>query len=286
MTQAEAAAISLRASESRFRALSIQAPVGIFESDRHGHCTFVNEAWCALTGLSKEEALGQAWIQSVHPDDLARVVFAWDEAMETGREFRVEYRFLHANGDVVWVTGAAEPVRDPRSQLLGFLGTAADVTERRRAEEALRRSTFALAAANRELESFSYSVSHDLRAPLRGIDGFSRALEEDYGGALDEEARGYIGRIRTPLSAWARSSTTCFCSRGWPGPSSDARGWTFRPWSAKSMSRCAPPSPPGASPSRSRTDSRPGPTAGWCASFSKTCWATPGSTLRSARGPG
>jgi PAS domain S-box-containing protein len=196
VTKAREAQTGLRASQSRFRALSLQAPVGIFETDLSGRCTFVNEAWCALTRLPESAALGEAWNQAVHPDDLARVVFAWDETVERGRTFRLEYRFLHPDGRVVWVTGAAEPLQDARGLLLGYLGTAADVTERRRAEENLRRTSEALAAANRELEAFSYSVSHDLRAPLRGIDGFSRALQEDYGDALPGEAAGYLERIR------------------------------------------------------------------------------------------
>jgi signal transduction histidine kinase len=116
--------------------------------------------------------------------------------VERNRSFRQEYRFLHEDGHVVWVTGAAEPLRDPRGFVLGFLGTCADVSERRQAEEDVRRTGEALAAANQELESFSYSVSHDLRAPLRGIDGFSRALEEDFGATLPEEGRRFISRIR------------------------------------------------------------------------------------------
>ena len=196
ITKAREAETTLRASQSRFRALSLQAPVGIFETDLSGRCTFVNDAWCALTGLTEAAALGRAWNQVVHPDDVPRVVFAWDETVERDRTFRLQCRLLRGDGRVVFIMGAAEPLRDARGFVVGYLGTAADVSEQRRAEEHLRRTTFALAAANKELESFSYSVSHDLRAPLRGIDGFSRALEEDYGERLDGEARGYIGRIR------------------------------------------------------------------------------------------
>ncbi len=200
----------LRRSEARFRILGLQAPVGIFEADAGGHCTFVNTRWCELTGLSEEEALGQVWSRAVHPDDIPRVAFAWDAAIERHGEFRAEYRLQRADGQDVWVSGGAAPLVDATGRHGGWLGTVTDVTERRRSEEELRRHrdeirglnerlasrAAALQTANRELESFSYSVSHDLRTPLRAIDGFTRALEEDYGPRLDEEARRYIERVR------------------------------------------------------------------------------------------
>ncbi len=71
-----------------------------------------------------------------------------------------------------------------------------DITERKRAEEELKRYTAELEVSNKELEAFAYSVSHDLRAPLRTLDGFSQAVIEDYGDKLDETGKDYLRRVR------------------------------------------------------------------------------------------
>ncbi len=88
------------------------------------------------------------------------------------------------------------PLTDHAGRLRGFVKITRDVTERRRAEQEILRRTQELEVANKELEAFSYSVSHDLRAPLRGIEGFSQALQEDYGQQLDGTALDYLRRIR------------------------------------------------------------------------------------------
>jgi light-regulated signal transduction histidine kinase (bacteriophytochrome) len=88
-------------------------------------------------------------------------------------------------------------LRDDEGSLRGFVKVTRDVSERRKAEQEIVRRSVELDAANRKLEAFSYSVSHDLRAPLRGIEGFSQALQEDYEEKLDATARDYLGRIRS-----------------------------------------------------------------------------------------
>jgi PAS domain S-box-containing protein len=99
-------------------------------------------------------------------------------------------------GRVIVINFSLVPVMDEQGRVRYILAEARDITPQKQAEEALRASTAQLEVANRELEAFSYSVSHDLRAPLRSIDGFSRMLLEDYADALDDTGRQYLQRVR------------------------------------------------------------------------------------------
>jgi PAS domain S-box-containing protein len=105
---------------------------------------------------------------------------------------RVDYEefVVWPDGHGTWVSTTKVPLRDPEDKIIGTMGISRDITDRKRNEDALRR-------ANEELEAFSYSVSHDLRAPLRGIDGWSQALLEDYGDKLDEHGKDFIKRVRS-----------------------------------------------------------------------------------------
>jgi light-regulated signal transduction histidine kinase (bacteriophytochrome) len=100
------------------------------------------------------------------------------------------------NGDDIDVSVTLSPIHDSRGSLIGASEVARDISDRKRGEEAVARAKEATEIANRELEAFSYSVAHDLRAPLRGIDGFSQALLEDYSQKLDEEGKRYLRRVR------------------------------------------------------------------------------------------
>ena len=122
---------------------------------------------------------------------------------------------LRKDGSQIPVSITVSAIRDAAGRIIGASKVARDITERRRTEELIRQlntqleqrvaeRTVGLEAANRELESFSYSVSHDLRAPLRGIDGFSRTLLEKHAGQLDEHGQHYLARIRAATQRMGR----------------------------------------------------------------------------------
>lgn len=127
---------ALRESERRFQALAALSPVGVFRTDANGMCTYVNERWCQIAGIDADTASGHGWMGSLHPEDRDRVLDDWNQAIEDGREFAGEFRFVHSDGRVTWVMGQARTERAD-GRIAGYVGTITDITRRKEAEEAL-----------------------------------------------------------------------------------------------------------------------------------------------------
>ncbi|MEY2518081.1 MAG: two-component system, sensor histidine kinase and response regulator, partial [bacterium] len=138
ITERVEADLALQSSLARFQTLTKQAPVGIFEDEADGSCIFVNDRWCEVAGTAPAEAMGHGWTEAIHPDDRESVFADWSAAREEDRDFLAEFRFLHADGEVRWVTARAAAVKDAQGVTTGFVGTIDDMTERRATEEQLR----------------------------------------------------------------------------------------------------------------------------------------------------
>jgi light-regulated signal transduction histidine kinase (bacteriophytochrome) len=119
----------------------------------------------------------------------------WKKSITTGDPFEMEFPLRNKDGNFRNFLTRVMPLKNSEGKVVQWFGTNTDITEQRRTQESLQRRTEELADANRELESFSYSVSHDLRAPLRTMRGFSEFLLEDYGKALDKTGQDYLNRI-------------------------------------------------------------------------------------------
>jgi light-regulated signal transduction histidine kinase (bacteriophytochrome) len=107
-----------------------------------------------------------------------------------------EFNVILPNGKSRTLWGSASPLRNDDGQVRGVVAAFLDIIERKQAEEGLKHYTVELESTNKELESYSYSISHDLRAPLRTLDGFSEMVIEEYGDKLDETGKEYLNRIR------------------------------------------------------------------------------------------
>jgi PAS domain S-box-containing protein len=162
-----------------------------------GYFTRLNPAWERVLGFTCEELMARPFIEFVHPDDREQTL-AEAERVMAGRGTDFENRYRCKDGSYRWLRWSAHAVVAERL----IYASARDSTERRAAEEHIHQLNTDLAlrahqleAANRELESFSYSVSHDLRAPLRHINGFASLLTKHAETSLDEESRRYVGVI-------------------------------------------------------------------------------------------
>jgi PAS domain S-box-containing protein len=206
ITERRRAEEALRESERRFSQIFNFSPVATSLSTvREGRYLDVNDAWAKMYERARDDVLGRTVFELNIWVDLERRAALFAKLQERGAVSDFEMELRTKSGRIVQVSWSGVTMVIGGESCL--LGSALDITERKQAQDTLRtlnteleqrvrERTAELEAANKELEAFSYSVSHDLRTPLRAMDGFSMALLEDCAGKLDETAQDHLRRIR------------------------------------------------------------------------------------------
>ncbi|MBI5407660.1 MAG: EAL domain-containing protein [Nitrospirae bacterium] len=133
---------TLLKSEEKYRTLVDVSPVGIFHTDVRGEVTYINKEGLRIADLTPEEAYSgkERWAKSLHPEDRERVMSEWNQTVKDQIDFKSEYRFQRKDGKFSWVIGHSTVLKDSSGQVLGFMGTLSDITDRKEVEESIRES--------------------------------------------------------------------------------------------------------------------------------------------------
>jgi rsbT co-antagonist protein RsbR len=154
-----------------YRTIVEHAPVGVFENSSDGECTYVNDAWCNITGMKAEDALGFGFMQIFHPEDRAYLAQRFPPEETAPRVIAVDYRVIRPSGEVRWIHGQSMPLVDTDGKTVGNVGTITDITEHKAAqaeleevkaelERGIETRTAALRKANDELRIFGALIDH------------------------------------------------------------------------------------------------------------------------------
>jgi PAS domain S-box-containing protein len=191
----------LRESEQRLRFMAESIPQKIFTTKPNGDVDYFNQLWMDFTGLAFDQISGSGWLRFIHPDDSEANLRAWNHSLQTGQSFQWQHRFLRHDGVYRWHLTRAHPMRDTHENVLMWIGSSTDIDDQVRSaeilEQTVRDRTARLQDIISELEAFSYSISHDMRAPLRSMQSFALLLEEECEFQLSPTGRDYIRRIVT-----------------------------------------------------------------------------------------
>jgi PAS domain S-box-containing protein len=190
---------ALRDSEARFRTMADGTPVIIWVTDTQGAIRFVNRTYCDFFGVTLEQVQAGGWQPLLHPDDAATYRGAFLEALNHHQAFFATARVRRHDGVWRWVESYAEPLYSASGEFLGMAGSSPDVTERKQFQAELERlvaqRTAKLNELVGELEHFSYTITHDMRAPLRAMRGFAELVQELCGPCPHPEQKGMLRRI-------------------------------------------------------------------------------------------
>lgn len=200
---------------ARLQLVLDRTPIGVMISTADFRISYCNHAAERIFGWSAAEMVGTFPDERLLSDEVRERLLALAQQSDAkSTTLLIESENRRKDGTAIICEWHNTPLYDADGTFTGFLAMAQDVTERRRREQETRElnaelerrvaeRTAELAAKNRELEVFAYSVSHDLKAPLRGIDGYSRLLAEDFAGRLDGDGPFYIAQIRAGVASMA-----------------------------------------------------------------------------------
>lgn len=207
LTEHQRAADANRQSSELFQLLSQHAPCGVFITDATGRLRYANRRWRALSDLLHVTEPRGVWWQMVHPDDRTRVIQQWQSSLNGGHEFSSEFRVNTLTAEPRWVRTRLAQSWGTDGRVSCCIGITEDVTLQRQADEVLRQAheqledlvrkrTDQLQETNRELADLVYAVTHDLKAPLRGIARLGDWLTEDYASKLGEDGRALVSKLQ------------------------------------------------------------------------------------------
>jgi PAS domain S-box-containing protein len=205
----------LRENEQRFRAMSDNIAPLAWMAGADGKIFWYNKRWYEYTGETPETMRDDGWVKVHQPEHLDHVWASWRKSLAEGHPWEDTFPLRGADGQFRWFLSRAFPIRDADDKITLWFGTNTDITDLREAQDALHQAnlqlgdraahleaivqqrTHRLSEIIGELEAFSYSISHDMRSPLRSMIGFAEILKEDYAGKLDAQGIDYLNRIST-----------------------------------------------------------------------------------------
>jgi PAS domain S-box-containing protein len=193
ITELKKAQESLRDSERRYRGVFENASVGISLVDLDGNWLYVNDKFCEIVGYSREALTGTEFSVLTHPDDVHNDRLMYDKLMSLEiSNYFLEKRYVRKDGQIIWVSIYRALQKDEAGKPVYSIRIVTDITEQKKIEEERSMLTEELKRSNNDLHDFAYIVSHDLKEPLRAVNGFMVLLEQRYKEQLDEKALAYI----------------------------------------------------------------------------------------------
>jgi hypothetical protein len=191
--------LALLQSEEQLKLLSDFMPQIVWVTDGAGSHIFFNKRWYEFTGMSFEETKGQGWAGVLHPDDLQRTWQVWNNSLNTGKYYEIEYRMKNAKDEYRWLLARATPFYNEQNEIVKWFGTCTDIHEQKtmegKLEELISLRTKELMRSNDDLKQFAHVASHDLKEPVRKIKTFASRLETEFTEDISAKGLQYISKI-------------------------------------------------------------------------------------------